>query len=286
MFTRFDYYSTLYIMKPFLNNLKNRKGKRIPILMYHSISDDPETNVKPFYRINTSGYLFEEQMKYLKENNYSSIYLDDLQSSFEERSDKKNVIITFDDGYRDFYLNAFPVLQKYGYTAVVFLPTGFISRERKIFNDRECLTWNEVRELHALGIQFGSHTENHQKLIQLSDSEISAEIKNSLFEIEQNLGTKIKQFCYPYAYPELNTAFRINFKSILNSFGIEYSTTTMIGTTKRDDDFLELKRIHINNTDDFSIFGAKLEGYYDWVHYLQYVSKWIKKTFSDQNNFR
>ena len=128
--------------------------------MYHSISNDNESNVHPYYRINTSPDIFATHIRFLYENNYKVIGLDQavkmLKSPdtnfFDNRINNGNqvtqvtqqtmvpnkpgkpifVVITFDDGYQDFYTEAFPVLQNYGYTATVFLPTGFIDNRKTL----------------------------------------------------------------------------------------------------------------------------------------------------------
>ena len=70
--------------------------------------------------------------------------------------DVKTVVLTFDDGYRDFYTDAFPILASFGYTATVYLPTQHIGEDTLAFNGTACLTWNQVRELEKAGIEFGS----------------------------------------------------------------------------------------------------------------------------------
>ncbi len=164
---------------------------RVPILMYHSISDDPEPGVSPYYRVNASPAVFRQHMQFLADHDYHTISLDQLVSAFP----KKPVVLTFDDGFRDFYTEAFPVLQEHGFTATVFLPTAFIGGSRSVQGSRfdgsgfkvpshfpfrnphsAFLTWNEVRELLRHGIHFGSHTVNHPKLVELDWPEIKSEL--------------------------------------------------------------------------------------------------------------
>ena len=88
------------------------------------------------------------------------------------------VVITFDDGFRDFYTAAFPVMQEHQFTATVFLPTAFIGEDRRSFKGAECLTWEEVRRLRRAGVQFGSHTVNHPRLVEWTGRRSSANCAN------------------------------------------------------------------------------------------------------------
>jgi peptidoglycan/xylan/chitin deacetylase (PgdA/CDA1 family) len=129
--------------------------------MYHSISEEKETGIHPYYRINTSPSRFREQMCHLKEKGCRVISLSEaialshpakeelgLPSPLEGRF----VVLTFDDGYQDFLTEAFPILQDLGYPATIFLPTGFIGKKtRAKFKGKPCLTWEEVRALSRYG---------------------------------------------------------------------------------------------------------------------------------------
>jgi peptidoglycan/xylan/chitin deacetylase (PgdA/CDA1 family) len=113
--------------------------------MYHSISECKENEVHPYYRINTSPDIFAEHMRFLYDNNYSVTSLQDIKRYFEleEKIKNKYVIITFDDGYHNFYTKAFPILQNYGFNSTVFLPTEFIENKRLKSKEKQTLIWKE-----------------------------------------------------------------------------------------------------------------------------------------------
>ncbi|MDY7036590.1 MAG: polysaccharide deacetylase family protein [Thermodesulfobacteriota bacterium] len=218
-------------------------------------------------------------MKFLDESGYKSIKLEDVNDYLTDDSGVKDkaVVITFDDGFRDFYTEAFLILQEFGFSATMFLPTAFIHNNRVTFKEKECLSWEEVRELSNKGIIFGSHTVNHPRLNMLKKNDIRFELKESKKRIEQEIGEPIKSFSYPYAFPETDNAFTKCFRSILESGGYQNGVTTRIGTTDESDDIFFLKRIILNSFDDFPFFLAKLEGGYDWLHEFQYIVKSIKR---------
>jgi len=200
-FFRLDRFISLYLVSPFLAQNDSAQSGRIPILMYHSVSDEQEA-VHPYYRVNTSPIIFEAHMRYLHENNYTAINLDDLDRFFKTGCNTKSVVITFDDGFHDFYTHAFPLLKKYDFSATVFLPSDYISDARLSFDGKECMTWDEIRQLSAQGIHFGSHSRTHPQLWFLTHDEIEHEIRSSKQAIEDKAGIPVQSFAYPFAIPE------------------------------------------------------------------------------------
>jgi peptidoglycan/xylan/chitin deacetylase (PgdA/CDA1 family) len=254
-------------------------GFRLPILMFHSVSDDPENGVSPYYKTNTAPGVFRRQMRQLAGEGYKTMDLIEAVRllSAGERPADKTLIVTFDDGFRDFYVHAFAALQEHGFTATVFLPTAFISDHRRSFKNTECLTWAEVREMRARGIGFGSHTVNHPKLAELSRPQVEHELVESKARIEQELGEPIRAFAFPYAFPQGNGFFGRDFRDLLIRAGYACCVTTELGRVRIGDDPYRLKRLPVNSLDDEALLRAKLEGGYDWLGWPQYLVKKVKK---------
>lgn len=270
---RADRFASLYFFRP-LRQFGVARGLTVPILMYHGV---PAENDSPnsYYSTSTSRSVFAGHMRFLHENCYRTVGLSEALSLAETAPPlkAKPVAITFDDGYGDFYSNAFPILKEHGFTATVFLPTAYIGETARRFNGEQCLTWSQVRELYDSGIEFGSHTATHPQLRLLGKQRLEEEIRSSKQKIEDELGAPIESFSYPYAFPETARTFVSELRQILQEAGFVNGVSTIIGRLGRSDDEMFMKRLPINSFDDPQFFRAKLEGAYDWLHAVQYASK-------------
>jgi peptidoglycan/xylan/chitin deacetylase (PgdA/CDA1 family) len=274
---RIDKTLTRTVFHP-LRRALGRHALRLPVLMYHRICDDPEPSVSPYYKVNTSPVIFRRHLRQLAELGCRTMDLASLAALLVrgEPLAPNSVAITFDDGFRDFYTQAFPVLQEHHFTATVFLPTAFIGEQRRSFHGSECLTWEEVRRLRHEGIEFGSHTVNHPKLVELSPPQVERELRESKDQIEQHLAEKITTFAYPYAFPQTDAPFARTLRDMLLQAGYTCCATTEIGRVKAGDDPFRLKRLPVNSLDDAPLFRAKLDGGYDWLASAQIMWKNLK----------
>lgn len=272
---RLDRLASVYLCHPLAKVCTNGSRSRLPILMYHGIQWGTSTR-HPYYETNTSPSAFALQMKYLRDNGYRTLDLDKaIRSLKRDENLAKRVVITFDDGYRDFYTTAFPILCENGFTATVFLVTGHTGEQRLRFKDMDCLTWKEVRELHSKGICIGSHTVTHPELKLLSNAEIEYEIRQSKQTIEDKIGHPVKSFSYPFAFPEVDQVFTSSLEKSLSRHGYQNGVSTIIGRASGRSGRFFLPRLPVNTWDDVCLFQAKLEGGYDWLHFLQYIHKRI-----------
>jgi peptidoglycan/xylan/chitin deacetylase (PgdA/CDA1 family) len=272
---RGDALATLYFFHP-LQRLAQSRKVRVPILMYHRISDCDESTIHPYYRTATAPAVFAQHMRFLHENNYVSVSLSEAAAGIVASNPDNNgrpIVITFDDGYEDFYTHAFPILSQCGFSATVFLPTAFIGDTNRRFKNAQCLTWNQVRKLQVAGVHFGSHTVTHPKLQTLAQKDIEDELRHSKEKIEEELGSPVRSFAYPYAFPETNDVFKQRLRELLNEAGYENGVSTIVGTADRRSDKFFMKRLPMNSCDDLRLFKAKLDGHYNWVHMAQYAWK-------------
>ena len=172
---------------------------KIPIITYHSIDDSGSV-------VSIAPSVFRRQVKYLSDAGYTSLSLKGLISTLKNGNElpDKPVVLTFDDGFKNFYSQAFPVLSEYSFCATVFLVTDFCGK----YNDwsgnpvelprSELLSWSDIKALNDAGIEFGSHTKTHPDLTKLSRTEAEAEITQSKTAIEDTIGTEAVTFAYPF----------------------------------------------------------------------------------------
>jgi peptidoglycan/xylan/chitin deacetylase (PgdA/CDA1 family) len=246
--------------------------------MYHSIQDGASDR-RPYFDINTSPGRFAQQMRFLREQGYRAVHLEEAWKLLaKDHWDSRYVVLTFDDGYRDFLTTAYPIMAEVGYTAALFVPSGLIQDERAHFLQRECLTWGEIRELHANGIEIGSHSVTHRELKFLGTSELESEVADSKRTIEDKIGHSIGSFSYPFAFPESQVEFSRTLRDLLEKHGYQNGVTTILGSSSRDSDRFFLPRLPANSSDDIPLFRAKLEGHYDWLHAAQYLAKRVRRS--------
>ena len=275
---RLDRLATLYLFHP-LNKRSGAAHQGVPVLMYHSISNADERGLHPYYRTVTAPETFRDQMEWLHRAGYSTLPLGDALGRLgSHEGTAKTLVITFDDGYSDFYEHAFPVLQEFGFTATVYLPTAYIGDVSRKFKEKDCLTWSQVRELQREGISFGSHTITHRTLDSLPETELEIELEGSKAEIEEKTGVKVRSFAYPYAFPRDKLEFKRRLRGLLCKLGYEDGVCTTIGIADSSSDALFVPRLPMNSCDDTALIEAKLCGSYDWLAGVQLAYKRLKTT--------
>ncbi len=271
---RFDRLVTVYLSHPLARLLGSQDRSRVPILMYHSISDNLFGMSHPYFHINTLPEVFSQQMRWLRNAGYRSIDLKQACMGLEAGADlSKTIVITFDDGYRDFYTDALPILKQCGFTATLFLATDRIHDAPARIEGADYLTWSDVRELHAEGMRFGSHTVSHPDLRSLGPEQIEYELGHSKEVLEEQLGVSIDAFSYPFGFPEEDKNFTRFLEDVLSNLGFDYGVSTILGRASRRSNRFFLPRLPVNSCDDPSLFRAKLEGGYDWLHWPQLLKK-------------
>jgi len=231
---------------------------QVPILFYHKVNYPPrEVKIKGLY---VTPFSFHWQMKYLKWRGYTSLSLDELYEGLQGKGKlpPKPIIITFDDGYRDNYLYAFPILKRFGFKATIFIITrdvgghsGWEDSEETL--EESLLSWEEIEEMHRQGMDFQAHTHSHVNLNKLDDERIAAELKTSKTILEERLHKKVNFLCYP------NGVFDERIKEITQKCGYWGGITTKRGMVNEDSDWFALKRIGIKRKHQLWRFAKYVE---------------------------
>jgi peptidoglycan/xylan/chitin deacetylase (PgdA/CDA1 family) len=232
-----------------------RHGVRI--LYYHSIGDTP-------VRSSVSPGAFEAQIGHLVRAGYALLSLSEATARLASRAplSPRSVVITLDDGFRDNYEHAFPILARFGVRATVFLTVSYIGTDRLPTLTRtefmpQPLSWEQVKEMHAQGIEFGSHTLTHPMLSQVSPDVARREIAESRRQIEDRLGVPARFFCYPRG--DYNAAV----KRMVKEEGYAAACTTRPGVSGWRTDPYELRRTYVSRQDTPGEFAKKVDGAYD-----------------------
>ncbi len=230
---------------------------QIPILTYHRIAADGPADLSP-YRV--SPETFERHLAFLRRYGYSTIGLDDaakFNCDADPRMPGKWVALTFDDAYQDFAELAWPLLQRYGFTATIFVPTDHVAGraewdcgygEPARLMDRET-----IRRLANEGATFGSHGCSHLRLSALAPEHLAREVENSRQALGEALGISPRGFCYPYA------DFNMAVMARVEKAGYDYAVAGDVSAEAGRRPF-SLRRIAIEGDDDLDRFGRETPG--------------------------
>jgi peptidoglycan/xylan/chitin deacetylase (PgdA/CDA1 family) len=224
----------------------------VPVLSYHRISEEKST--KTVVRRAD----FEQQMKYLKENGYHVITLDQFLDfiEFKDQIPEKSVVLTFDDGWRSFYTVAFPILQKYGFASTLFVYTDFIG-------GNVALSWDQITELHRNGVDIQCHTKTHRNLAELKKDESFREyfesVKEEITCSTQLIETKLNKQCRYLAYPYGETSPLVI--SFLKKSGYRAAFTADRGSNPFFVNNFEIHRAMIYGDCDLEDFKGNLVTY-------------------------
>lgn len=266
------------IEKVYQREIIKKKKYEMPVIMYHRvIKDESEKGVHGTY---VTVKQFEEQMKYLKEKGYETITFKDLLNNrYKQRfdKDKKWIMLTFDDGYKDNYENAFPILKKYQFKGIIYLLDGIEYNKWDVDNPGNpekrftLMNQEEILEMQNYGIEFGGHTSTHPRLAELSTEQVKSEIINSKSNIEKIIGKELLSFAYPYG--SLNEEV----KRISQEAGYKFAVATDSGSIVFSDDLYEIRRIGIFPTNNLFNFKRKVSGKYNFIKVKREEKSYGKK---------
>jgi peptidoglycan/xylan/chitin deacetylase (PgdA/CDA1 family) len=213
----------------------------IPILMYHRVATAGPLGLERF-RVDPT--LFDEQLSALRDYGYSTVGITDGVEALSERENptEKPIIITFDDGYRDF-LTALPSLQKYLFAATVFLVAarigGFADWDKCYGKTTPLMSWSEILEIAGEGIELGCHSLTHRPMTEMNYSDLLRDTRQARKILELGLEKSITHFAYPYG------AENKIVRSAIAALGFSSAVSCRPAVARFGDEILCLPRIEV-----------------------------------------
>tara|TARA_A100001015_G_scaffold170051_1_gene189005 strand:+ start:420 stop:1352 length:933 start_codon:yes stop_codon:yes gene_type:complete len=196
--------------------------------MYHRFEENkyPSTNIK----IND----FMEHIKIIEENNINFVNPKNFEEELKNNKNQRKILLTIDDGFSSFYLNAWPILKKKKIPFILFVST----REVGAFN---YMTWDQIREINKEDfVEIGNHSHTHEYLVDEENEFIRADIEKSISIFKKELGKNSIFFSYPFG------EYSIEFKNIIKSLNFRYAFGQHSGVMDETKDLFELPRYPIN----------------------------------------
>jgi len=247
-----------------------RATAKLPILTFHDLDNRPAV-------ISFPPDVFRAGFVALQEKGYRTLDLIEANSRLRsgEQIPEKSLVLTFDDGFRGVYENAFPTLRRLGMTATVFLSvcrqcsSGFAGRLPSL-EGRSMLSWEEIREMHSSGITFGAHTLTHPDLTSMASDKVEEELLGSKRIIEDALGVEVTTFAYPFGrYDE-----RVR-ELVGNHFN--YACSDRLGVTSEKSDPLALERIEAYYFRTEFLFSLLTSRLFPWYLLARTIPRGIRR---------
>ncbi|WP_406312772.1 polysaccharide deacetylase family protein [Streptosporangium sp. NBC_01639] len=229
---------------------------RVPILMYHSVSDHPNDETRP---LAVSPGRFADQLGMLRDRGFTPMTLSDLVAGMHRTSamPDRPVAITFDDGYADFHTEALPVLERFGYPATVFVTSGWVQDSGPAEAGRRLapmLTWSQVREAVSCGVEIGGHSHSHPQLDQLPGGELRNELRTNKAMLEDQIGRPVATMAYPYGYSSARVRREVR------KAGYWTACAVANDTVREDDEMLALPRLTVTEQTSMAKFSKAIDG--------------------------
>lgn len=231
--------------------------KEIPVIYYHRVVKDLSEAGK--HGIYVTAQRFEDHLRFLKKEGFKTISFEKALEVKKNCVEGKFVIITFDDGYEDNYQYAFPLLKKYGFTAIIFL----VAQLDHNAWDRQSgeplariMNQSQIKEMQEYGIEFGSHTLTHPDLTKISLEDAKKELVDSKNILEKKLGVEIKTLAYPYG----NCSGEI--KKITCQAGYKFAFATDKAPLGLHEDIYQIRRTGIFPNTTVQGLARKVKGNY------------------------
>ena len=228
------------------------------VLMYHMISHHKRK--ARYNKLRVDPIEFDRQLNWLKQEGWQFVFVSEL----ENESANKQVALTFDDGFRDNFLVADPILKKYKAKATLYLVTDRHERDwssskkehhddGELMSEPKLLDEDVAQMISSRRWELGGHTVSHANLLRLDDEQCLAEINQCRSELEQTFGTYATSFAYPFGL------FEDRHVELVNKAGFQFAVTTEQGISfDLDTERLRLKRVKVSGRDGLASFRLRM----------------------------
>ncbi|MGH4021361.1 MAG: polysaccharide deacetylase family protein [Pseudonocardiaceae bacterium] len=228
----------------------------IPIMMYHAISEHPAAATRT---LSVRPEMFAAQLALLREHGFTPLTFSGLGLALlgDGGLPERPIVLTFDDGYADFHREALPLLTRYGCEATVFVTTGWVQDAGEYAAgtplDR-MLSWSQIDEVSAAGIEIGAHSHSHAQLDQLPDAALRRELCTSKVLLEDRLGREVPGLAYPYGYSSARV------RAAVRAAGYRHAAAVSNATARGQADLLALPRLTIRRSTSLDTFRRIVHG--------------------------
>jgi len=234
----------------------HRAKPRVPILMYHSLS---KTGTAPFRRFTVAPELFQAHLGYLADQGYRTLTMSQLVELRARRGPlpAKPVVLTFDDGFADFYTEAMPGLARHGFTATLYVITGYVGGTSLWLaaegeGDRRILSWRQLGEIADSGVECAAHSHTHPQLDTLDTRRVREELSLPKRVLEDRLQRPVRSFAYPFGY------YSARVRALVSEAGYSSACTVKDLISSAEEAFV-LPRLTVNAGTTVEGFAALLD---------------------------
>ena len=228
---------------------------QVPILMYHGVADEPAAAARP---LSVPPATFAAQLAHLDELGFRPVTLSTLAAAWSRDGcaqspplPERPIALTFDDGYGDFHSEALPLLRAYGFAATLFVTTGWIEDDDTLDaweRPDRMLTWSQLRDVAAAGVEIAGHTHSHPELDQLAGRAVRIELRRSKELLENELGVAVTGLAYPYGY----SCARV--RRAVRDVGYRYACAVGNTLPRRRSELMALPRLTVRRSTSLTTF--------------------------------
>ncbi len=230
---------------------------RVPVLMYHEIAEPADSRS----RLAVSPGAFAAQLDCLAEAGFKTMTAGAVAKVLAQGDGElpeRTIVLTFDDGYEDFYSRATPMLSEHGFTATLFLTSGWVrdvgtgtAGERP----GRMLSWDQVTETAHAGIEIAAHTRWHPQLDQLPETSVRQELYTSKAWLEERLGVPVPGLAYPFGYSNATV------RRVAREMGYGYGCAVRNRMASTSSDLFALERLTVRRATTLKAFRQLIHGH-------------------------